>query len=133
MGDSEVCKLTPLLPLTPFTCCLLFICQSFKGIKDKKEKTGIPLDWDFILEFTTILWYEWFSEPVEIVVFHPVKALKYIIELSSAITSSCFCHGYVAISWRRMALLNSGLSRHVLFLLAAKRKKVLLVEVSRGH
>ena len=65
--ESAVCKLTPLLLFIPFTYCLLFVCQSCKGIKDERKKTRIPLDWNFIWRFTPILWWECFPGPVEII------------------------------------------------------------------
>ena len=61
LRNSEVCKLTPFPLLTPLICYLLFICESYKRIKDGKKKTRIPLDSNYILGFMTILWCRMFS------------------------------------------------------------------------
>ena len=48
LGNSEVCKLSPFLLLTSFTCYLLLAIKVVKGIKHGRKKTGIPSDSNFI-------------------------------------------------------------------------------------
>ena len=69
-GNSEVCKLTPFLFLTPTNSCCLFVYRSFKGIKDRMKKTRI---WGGV---TSILWCgNSFRETLEIVRTHSRKGV----------------------------------------------------------
>ena len=45
----------------PYSLVILFLlAEAVKGIKDERKKTSIPLDSNFILRFTTILWWNIF-------------------------------------------------------------------------
>ena len=112
MGISEICILLPFLLLSRSTC-LLFVCRSWKRIKDIRKKTRILLNSNFIWGLTTILccgMFSWTSRNSHI---SPDKTLKYIIESSSTITSYPKVQPllYVAGRWQRVV---SGLCRQVL-------------------
>ena len=125
LGEFGVCKLTSFLLFIPLTCCRPFVNGNCKEIKDGRKNTHL-LFWGL----TTLLWWECFPKTVKIIAFPPDKALKYIIEPSSPITSSTVSCCYSQEMQRTARPRNLAIHS---FPVGSQEKKAHSIEVPRGN